>query len=46
VLRDALARTTIDGIATTIGLHAAIVADPDFATGAVPTGWLPEPARA
>jgi len=46
VLRDALARTTIDGVATTIGLHAAIVADPDFATGAVPTGWLPEPARA
>ena len=51
VLRDALARTTIDGIATTIGLHAAIVADPDFATGGMPTGWLPhiisaEPARA
>jgi acetyl-CoA carboxylase biotin carboxylase subunit len=46
VLRDALARTTIDGIATTIGLHAAIVADPDFAAGGVPAGWLPELARA
>ena len=45
VLRDALARTTIDGVATTIGLHAAIVADPDFATGAVPTGWLPPVSR-
>jgi acetyl-CoA carboxylase biotin carboxylase subunit len=46
MLRDALARTTIDGVATTVGLHAAIAADPDFAAGGVPTGWLPEPARA
>ncbi len=44
-LREALARTTIDGVATTVGLHAAIAADPAFAAGGVPVGWLPEPAR-
>ena len=38
VLRDALACCTIDGVATTIGLHAAIVADPEFAAGGMSTG--------
>jgi acetyl-CoA carboxylase biotin carboxylase subunit len=40
-LRESLARTTIDGVATTVGLHAAIAADPAFAAGGVPVGWLP-----
>ena len=43
-LREALGRTTIEGVATTVGLHAAIAADPAFAAGGVTVGWLPERA--
>jgi acetyl-CoA carboxylase, biotin carboxylase subunit len=40
-LRAALARCQIDGVATTIGLHAALTAEPEFARGGVDTGYLP-----
>jgi acetyl-CoA carboxylase biotin carboxylase subunit len=40
-LRGALARCEIDGVATTIGLHAALTAEPEFARGGVDTGYLP-----
>ncbi|MGO9191427.1 MAG: acetyl/propionyl/methylcrotonyl-CoA carboxylase subunit alpha [Streptosporangiaceae bacterium] len=43
-LRGALARCEIGGVATTVGVHAALAADPEFAAGAVATdflaGWL------
>jgi acetyl-CoA carboxylase, biotin carboxylase subunit len=39
-LRGALARCEIDGVATTIGLHAALTAEPEFARGGVDTGYL------
>jgi acetyl-CoA carboxylase biotin carboxylase subunit len=39
-LRAALARCRIDGVATTIGLHAAVAADPEFTAGGVDTGYL------
>ena len=39
-LRTALARCRIDGVATTIGLHAAVAADPEFTAGGVDTGYL------
>jgi acetyl-CoA carboxylase biotin carboxylase subunit len=39
-LRSALARCHIDGVATTIGLHAAVAADAEFTAGAVDTGYL------
>lgn len=45
LLREALGRVAIEGVATTVGLHAAIAADPGFAAGGVPVGWLPEPAH-
>jgi acetyl-CoA carboxylase biotin carboxylase subunit len=40
-LRGALARCEIGGVATTIGLHAALTAEPEFARGGVDTGYLP-----
>jgi acetyl-CoA carboxylase, biotin carboxylase subunit len=40
-LRGALARCEIDGVATTVGLHAALTAEPEFARGGVDTGYLP-----
>jgi acetyl-CoA carboxylase biotin carboxylase subunit len=39
-LRAALARCRIDGVSTTIGLHAGIAADGEFARGGVDTGYL------
>jgi acetyl-CoA carboxylase biotin carboxylase subunit len=39
-LRSALARCDIAGLATTVGLHAAVAADPEFAGGGVDTGYL------
>ena len=43
-LRGALARCEIGGVATTVGVHAALAADPEFAKGGVATdflaGWL------
>jgi len=43
-LRGALARCEIGGVATTVGVHAALAADPEFAAGGVATdflaGWL------
>ena len=39
-LRGALACCEIDGVATTIGLHAALTADPGFARGGADTGYL------
>ena len=39
-LRGALARCDIAGVATTLGLHAAVAADPEFARGGVDTGYL------
>ena len=40
-LRAALARCEIDGVATTIGLHAGLTADAEFARGGVDAGFLP-----
>ena len=39
-LRRALARCEIAGVATTIPLHAALTAQPEFARGGVDTGYL------
>ena len=43
-LRGALARCEIGGVATTLGVHAALAADAEFAAGGVATdsltGWL------
>ncbi len=39
-LRSALARCEIDGVATTVALHARLAADPEFARGGVDTGYL------
>jgi acetyl-CoA carboxylase, biotin carboxylase subunit len=39
-LRGALARCQIDGVATTIGMHAGLAADGEFARGGVDTGYL------
>jgi acetyl-CoA carboxylase, biotin carboxylase subunit len=39
-LRGGLARCEIEGVATTIALHAALAADPEFARGGVDTGYL------
>jgi acetyl-CoA carboxylase biotin carboxylase subunit len=53
-LRGALAATRIDGIATNIAFHLAVLDDPDFQAGGVDTGFLarfldsarqPEPAH-
>ena len=39
-LRSALARCEITGVATTIGVQAALTAQPEFARGGVDTGYL------
>jgi acetyl-CoA carboxylase, biotin carboxylase subunit len=39
-LRRALARCEIAGVATTLPLHAALTAQPEFARGGVDTGYL------
>ena len=39
-LRGALARCEIEGVATTLGLHAALAADAEFAAGGVATDFL------
>jgi len=39
-LRPALARCRIEGVATTIPLHAQLTAHADFARGGVDTAWL------
>ena len=39
-LRGALARCEIGGVATTVGVHAALAADAEFAAGGVDTGYL------
>jgi acetyl-CoA carboxylase biotin carboxylase subunit len=39
-LRGALARCEIEGVATTIALHAALAADPEFARGGADTEYL------
>ena len=39
-LRGALARCEIGGVATTLGLHAALAADAEFAAGGVATDFL------
>jgi acetyl-CoA carboxylase biotin carboxylase subunit len=50
-LRAAISVTRIDGIATNLGLHAEILADPEFMSGGVDTSYLERllgrrPARA
>jgi acetyl-CoA carboxylase, biotin carboxylase subunit len=40
VLRDALDRCTVEGVTTNLGLHRALLADPEFAAGGVDTGYL------
>ncbi|HEY7995966.1 MAG TPA: hypothetical protein VIE14_03830, partial [Steroidobacteraceae bacterium] len=39
-MRAAIARAHVVGVATNLGLHAAILTDPDFASGGVDTGFL------
>jgi acetyl-CoA carboxylase biotin carboxylase subunit len=39
-MRSALARCEIAGVSTTTGLHAALIADPEFQGGGVDTGYL------
>jgi acetyl-CoA carboxylase biotin carboxylase subunit len=39
-LRGALARCEIDGVATTIAMHATLAADPEFAAAGADTGYL------
>jgi acetyl-CoA carboxylase biotin carboxylase subunit len=40
VLRAALGRCAVDGVTTNLGLHRALLADPQFAAGGVDTGYL------
>jgi acetyl-CoA carboxylase biotin carboxylase subunit len=40
VLRGALGRCAVDGVTTNLGLHRALLADPEFAAGGVDTGYL------
>ena len=39
-LRDALARCELSGVATTVAMHVALAADPEFAAGGVATDYL------
>jgi acetyl-CoA carboxylase biotin carboxylase subunit len=39
-LRGALARCRIEGVTTTVDMHAALAADPEFAAGGVDTTWI------
>jgi acetyl-CoA carboxylase biotin carboxylase subunit len=40
-LRSALARFTVEGVATTVPMHLAVVQEPDFIVGGVDTTWFP-----
>jgi acetyl-CoA carboxylase biotin carboxylase subunit len=40
-LRRALAQARIEGVATNLAFHAAVLADPEFQAGGVDTGYLP-----
>jgi acetyl-CoA carboxylase biotin carboxylase subunit len=40
LLRGALERCTIEGVTTNLGLHRALLADPEFAACGVDTGYL------
>jgi acetyl-CoA carboxylase, biotin carboxylase subunit len=39
-MQEAIARTQVVGVATNLGLHAALLRDPRFAAGGVDTGFL------
>ncbi len=39
-MKSALARTVIEGVQTNLGLHAELMADPEFAKGGVNTGYF------
>ena len=40
-LRSAISQTRIEGVATNLSFHAAVLADPEFARGGVDTSYLP-----
>jgi acetyl-CoA carboxylase biotin carboxylase subunit len=40
-LRSALARFIVEGVATTVPMHLAVVQEPDFIVGGVDTTWFP-----
>jgi acetyl-CoA carboxylase, biotin carboxylase subunit len=40
-LRSALGRFTVEGVATTVPMHLAVVQEPDFIAGGVDTTWFP-----
>jgi acetyl-CoA carboxylase biotin carboxylase subunit len=40
VLRGAVERCVVGGVTTNLGLHRAVLADPEFAAGGVDTGYL------
>ncbi len=40
-MRQALASTHIEGVATNLGFHAEVLADPEFGRGGVDTGFVP-----
>jgi acetyl-CoA carboxylase, biotin carboxylase subunit len=39
-LRSALTRFTVDGIATTVPMHLAVIQEPEFVAGGVDTTWF------
>jgi acetyl-CoA carboxylase biotin carboxylase subunit len=40
-MRKALADTRLEGVATNVGFHSEVLADPEFEKGGVDTGYLP-----
>jgi len=40
-MRQAIAATRIEGVATNLAFHAEVLADPEFVAGGVDTGFLP-----
>jgi len=40
-MRKAIAATHIEGVATNLGFHAEVLADPEFERGGVDTSYLP-----
>jgi len=40
-LRSAISQTRIEGVATNLSFHAAVLADPEFARGGVDTSYVP-----
>ena len=40
-MRNAISETRIDGVATNLSFHAAVLADPEFARGGVDTSYVP-----